>query len=201
MMSTSFQPILQSTISALIVLFHLYIITLTSGQTIIETPKYGGNGGNVGVTATPYINLGKIRGIASWGYDVTSWSGAIGEFSWIVGYPTQSNSATFGYQSPDTPCTPFQLSIHDYITGYRVITGPGPDVVFGITFYTHLNNTYQCQYPSLDMQNKIDSGIISHSGYYLSGFYMLSYAIVNQIGFQFTSASPSTPGKYKCFAL
>ena len=170
------------------------IISVVIGQNIIDTPKYGGNGGNNGVTATPYINLGKIRGMKSWGYDVTTWTGALSQFSWYYDYPDTSieNSITFGSYSIETDCGQFILPTNDYIHGYRVLIQKNiNDTVRGITFYTYLGSTYECQWGSLDLDNMIDSGPIYHYGYYLSGFYMIDYSVLNQIGFQFTSVSPS----------
>ena len=171
-----------------------YIITsITLGQTTIETPKYGYSN----VTATPYINLGKIRGINPWGYDYDTWLGAISQFSWNHGYPSLYTSIIFGNETIQTSCQSFILSTNDYINGYRIIIEDGGDIIFGITFYTHLNLTYQCQWNSLDsFNNKNDSGIIKYPGYYLSGFYIIAEDVINQIGFQFTSISPSTSGIY-----
>ena len=146
------------------------------------------------MTAAPYINLGKIRGIDSWGYNVGTWSGATLQFSWIHGYPSLSNSITFGSAAAEHYCRAFNLSTNDYINGYRVITKGNN--VFGLTFYTHLNLTHQCQWEFLDLLDMNDSGIIRYPGYYLSGFYMTAYVVINQIGFQFTSVAPSTSGIY-----
>ncbi len=169
-----------STMSSLLVI--AFMIACAKTQQWLCAKGFGGDGEN-NVNATPYINQGIITGIASWGL----WNGAIGNFSWYIGYgDNQSTSSNYGYHSYyHEPCKPFQLNTTDYIIGYRVIYR---DLVYGLTFYTKMGNYYECSSNTINLSGITDTGIISYgAGYYLSGFYLIADALIDQIGFQFTS--------------
>ena len=168
----------------------LQTITISFADTI-QTSFYGTDGGN-NVDPTAYINQGIITGIASWGINTGLWSGRLGNFSWITGYDQQTRviSDNFGYYNHyEYPCQPFKLNPGDSINGYRVLY---PDGVCGITFHTKEGNQYSCIHSSCD--GSTDTGDIYYNpNYYLSGFYITAYAIVDGIGFQFTKYTTPDP--------
>ena len=81
-------------------------------------------------------------------------------------------------------CQPFILEDEDYINGYRVIY---KTYINGVVFYTNNGYSYNCTADSEDIPDGYnDTGDVIYNNYYLSGFRIKYYDVIDAISFQFT---------------
>eukprot|EP01084_Bolivina_argentea_P155403 270811_1 len=164
------------------------IITVESGDTY-ETDFYGSLTG--GFSNIKIFNQGRITGITGWGA-TSIYQGIIIE-SWTS--DNKSNNDIIGTESVQSAyrCLPFQLINDDFISGYRVTWGNIGTVnrwVRMIVFLSNTGETYTCSidptvYATVTQLN--DTGVISLSGQYLTGFKFRFGGVIDAIGFQFTT--------------
>ena len=141
------------------------------------------------------IDQGRITGILSWGIWTTpGWIhyAAICKFSWSIDYQSTSTGDLIGsagdFDDTYKRCDPFSLGLGDYINGYRVIYGT---YIYGLYFYTKMNNTYKCSNESNIGKVYVDSGIIVYEDSYLSGFIFDAGWVMDGVQFQFTKINKS----------
>eukprot|EP01084_Bolivina_argentea_P111415 198792_1 len=146
-----------------------------------ETAKFGKQVKN---TTKARLDQGIIQGITSWASNSRVNAGAIGNFSWMTGYNGTVSNIYGNYGNFDNICKPFKLESDQYINGYRVLYD---DHVYGLAFHTNTGSKYECMPDITDKTLYKDTGTVQYSAYYLSGFNILSFATIFQIGFQFTS--------------
>ena len=121
----------------------------------------------------------------------------MGKFTWT----SQRNGSNFisdligpGYHYDDIyECDPFALSDNDYINGYRVIYDL---YIYGIYFYTNLNETYDCIAENItNTYEHTDTGIIILDNHYLSGFIFDVGWIIDGFQLQFTAFPTIAPSQ------
>lgn len=158
----------------------ILLIDILSTQTLLS-PTYGS--GSLPITEHIALNQGRIYSIQNWAVSPSKLGTRIQLGQWYA--DNQTIFTDYGTGTNHKQCEPFELSMSDYIIGYRIWVD---DDIYGLEFHSRNGNLYSCIGDDSKPSFANSYYYATDDFWYLTGWKIESDAIIDQIQFQFTKA-------------